>query len=373
MSKENQRTCVITTVHYCFDTRIYYRQIRSLSKKYVVDYYAPSSGGERNIQCSGTFTPLRTARSKVGRIVTQLQLLKLLAGKNYSLYHLHDPELIPLGLILKLLKKKVVFDVHENVLTDIKTKQYIKPALRAIIYLIFKGLFYAAQKQFDWFFLAESSYRKVMTSDKYEMVYNYPRLKEMEIPSNKRWPHGMVYVGSITAERGIWNMLSVFQRVQRVLPDSILHLIGPIDDEGLEAEITQWISNNSLTDNVRLYGRMPNERVFDIMRHNTIGLCLLEATFRDIWPTKLFEYMMTSLAVVASDFALWKDIIEESKCGVAVNPHYYDEMAEYITSLLRDEKRLMELGTNGLRAVKSRYNWTTEEQKLLNVYSNLVG
>ena len=39
-----------------------------------------------------------------------------------DIYHLHDPELIPIGLKLKSLGKKVIFDIHENTDLQILTR-----------------------------------------------------------------------------------------------------------------------------------------------------------------------------------------------------------------------------------------------------------
>jgi glycosyltransferase involved in cell wall biosynthesis len=239
---------------------------------------------------------------------------------------------------------------------------------------VFRVLYVLAQKKFDWFILAESSYSKVMKSNRYEIIYNYPLLKQIEIPREKKWKYGMVYVGSITVDRGIWNMLSVFQEVQKTLPDASLHLIGPIDEAGLELEIKEWISKNSFSDKVSLHGRLPNQQIFDILAHNSIGLCLLNKTdfFRESLPTKMFEYMMAGLPVAITDCSLWKDIIEENKCGIAVDPEKHKESAECIICLLNDDTRLKEFGSNGLKAIQKKVNWASEEVKLLGVYSHLL-
>jgi hypothetical protein len=44
-----------------------------------------------------------------------------------DIYHLHDPELMPLGLLLKLQRKKVIYDVHENLPKQISIKHWINP------------------------------------------------------------------------------------------------------------------------------------------------------------------------------------------------------------------------------------------------------
>jgi glycosyltransferase involved in cell wall biosynthesis len=175
-------------------------------------------------------------------------------------------------------------------------------------------------------------------------------------------------------DRGIWDMLDVFRGVHNSLPAASLHLIGPIDEAGLEQEITEWLRNNSLSESVHLHGRIPNEQTFDIIRHNGVGLCLLRKNvFSAIEPTKIFEYMMTSLPVIVTDCQLWKAIVENDKCGIAIDPANISESADSVVSLLNDEQRLKELGRNGLNAVSAKFNWGTEEAKLLSLYRNLVG
>ena len=44
---------------------------------------------------------------------------------NSDIYHIHDPELIPAGLILKLLNKKVIYVIHESYSEDIFNKFWI--------------------------------------------------------------------------------------------------------------------------------------------------------------------------------------------------------------------------------------------------------
>lgn len=374
MKNAGARVCVITTVHYCFDTRVYYRELRSLSRAYEVDYYAPCRDGETGIECSGAFFPLRTASTRLRRLATQVQVLRLLRGRRYALYLLHDPELLPLGMLLKAAGKKVIFDMHENVLVDIGSKSYLHPAARRGVLALFRVVFGLAQRMFDWFILAERSYPAIMSTDRHTVVLNFPLFRDIDVPTQKTWPQGLVYVGSITEARGLWEMLAVFRLVHEAVPAATLHLVGPVDEAGLERRILEWLECASLTQSVLLHGRIPNERTFEIIGNCGIGLCLLsKKMFSAIEPTKIFEYMMARLPVVVSDCASWKTIVAENRCGAAVDPDRPREAADAIVALLRDGARRQEMGENGLMAVKKKFNWSTEEKKMLGLYRDLIG
>ena len=74
-------------------------------------------------------------------------------------------------------------------------------------------------------------------------------------------------------------------------------------------------------------------------------------------PNKLFEYMAAGLPVIASDFPLWREIIEETKCGLLVDPMDASAIAEAIEWLVTHGEEATEMGLSGQRAVRAELNW----------------
>ena len=78
-----------------------------------------------------------------------------------------------------------------------------------------------------------------------------------------------------------------------------------------------------------------------------------------------------ALPVVASDFPLWRQIVEDANCGVVVDPtdsHAVARAIEYVVTHEADARRM---GRAGLDAVRERYNWASEETKLIKLYRDL--
>jgi len=64
-------------------------------------------------------------------IVTTARVLWRALHVRAAVYHFHDPELIPVGLILRALGKHVIYDVHEDVPADILGKYYLARRIRS--------------------------------------------------------------------------------------------------------------------------------------------------------------------------------------------------------------------------------------------------
>jgi len=90
-------------------------------------------------------------------------------------------------------------------------------------------------------------------------------------------------------------------------------------------------------------------------------------------PNKIFEYMAAALPIVASNFPLWKEIIEGNHCGICVNPLDPKEIARVIEYLIEHPEEAKKMGENGRKAVLEKYNWENESKKLLDVYKGLSG
>jgi len=82
--------------------------------------------------------------------------------------------------------------------------------------------------------------------------------------------------------------------------------------------------------------------------------------------------MSAGIPVVASNFPLWKEIVEGNNCGICVDPLNHKEIANAIEYLLEHSEEAKGMGENGRRAVLGKYNWDLAAQELLKLYSEVL-
>jgi glycosyltransferase involved in cell wall biosynthesis len=93
----------------------------------------------------------------------------------------------------------------------------------------------------------------------------------------------------------------------------------------------------------------------------------------NIYPIKLFEYMAAGIPVVASNFPLWKKIIEKHNCGICVDPNDIEAISQAIQNLINHPDDAVQMGANGRQAVEENYTWPSEEKKLILLYKQIIG
>jgi glycosyltransferase involved in cell wall biosynthesis len=363
---------VISTVHYTYDNRIFYKQIKSLESYYHVLYFSPTKESHLHTNV----IPLYKSSKKIGRIVTHLNLLLKLPFYKADLYLLHDPELMLLGLFLKAMKKVVVWDMHEDTYSDIHTKSYLNKYSRTILSFVYRWVQSLCFRVFDGFVLAEDEYGEYFGGlGEICVVHNYPILGNIgRLNGVKKESESLVYIGSITRNRGISRLLEMILEIKKTLPNIKLVLIGPFDEQGLEEDVRTFILRNRIERNVMILGPMKNIEALPVLASCMIGLALLlpEPNFTKSLPTKVFEYMALGLPVLVSDFPLWKQMVMKHDVGLVVDPMDVPSAARMVVDMITNKKLYIRLANNAQQAFRL-YSWETESLALCNFIKKLLG
>ncbi|WP_297888145.1 glycosyltransferase family 4 protein [Sulfurihydrogenibium sp.] len=364
----NKNICIVTTVHSPFDVRIFHKEAISLKKAgYNLTIIAPHDINETVNDIN--IIALKKHKDRIQRMFkTSKQAFILAVNQKADVYHFHDPELIPVGLKLKKLGKKVIYDVHEDVPRHILTKPYLNRFIKPIVSKMFEIYENYAAKKFDVIITATPYIRdrfKEINKNTVD-INNYPKIDELYEPVN--WDirkNEICYIGGITKIRGIEEVIKALEYT-----NTTLHLAGNFESKELE----EYIKSLKGWSKVRYYGFVGRDKVKEILKNVKIGLVTLYPTinYLDSLPVKMFEYMSAGIPVIASNFPLWKEIIERNNCGICVDPLNPKEIANGINYLLENDHIAKTMGENGRKLVMTKYNWENEEKKLLDIYFKIL-
>jgi hypothetical protein len=146
------KICHFSTVHSIWDTRVFQRECVSLAKKHQVTLIAI---GEKSGLIKGVKKPNFFFKRFT---LTAFHVFKEALFTDADIYHIHDAEMIPYGIVLALNGKQVVYDIHENTYHDILLKPWVKPWIKKIAALAYNVLLRVA-KHFLYFIVVVASPR----------------------------------------------------------------------------------------------------------------------------------------------------------------------------------------------------------------------
>jgi glycosyltransferase involved in cell wall biosynthesis len=371
---QNNKVCVLTTVHAMYDNRIYHKQVKSLVKGgYTISLIAQSEYDEPVLNQDGVkIIPLPKAKNRLHRIfcLTLLALIKAISVKA-KVYHFHDPELIPAGLLLKLFRRHVIYDIHEDYFTSILQKNYLPKPLRVLIAGVY-GLFELMTTKAFQLILAEKYYsKKYPTGIK---VLNYPQKSLFSFSSGhiKGDKPRLLYTGVVDEDRGALIHASILNYID----DIELYIIGRCRHQ-LAEKIYNIVEKKKERLIIIGAGRHVSfKEIMDyyLMKQWTAGLAIFPPTehYMNKELTKIFEYMAAGIPVICSKFPVWSSIIEGENVGLTVNPQDMKEISTAIHYLHANEEVRLQMGQKGRLAVETKYNWENEELKLLKLYRGLM-
>lgn len=372
------KVCILTSVHDCRDPRIFYKEAISLA----------SAGYNVCILASNCETHERNGIKIIGvgrwksRWIRIFKIVPLILWKSIQIkadiYHLHDPELLIIVPILKLLGAKVVYDVHEDLVADIRYKPYILSGLRYPLSIIL-GTIERVLSKLCYKVIAERYYKEIYP-DAIE-VLNYSVLsrvssgqsnyERLNLDYSYCW---YLYTGNITEDRGALTSLRLLELNSR----SGVAYIGKCNSD-VAQKIRHCAEENSINENrIRIIGEdhyLDSEEIiwYGISGRWVAGIALFPALdyLKRKELTKFYEYMELGLPILATNFPVWRKLIEGNRAGYVVNLDDSDEIRRIMKILEADyEKRGRR--TDLTELVREKFCWSKQERNLLSLYDRIL-
>jgi glycosyltransferase involved in cell wall biosynthesis len=374
IDRKTYRIVHLTSAHPVWDVRIFHKECRSLAR---AGYEVIALG---NHSCNDIIDGVRLrglgwSSGRIQRMTVKLfRMCREAFRAAGDLYHLHDPELLIVGLFLRVAGKRVVYDIHEDLPRTVLFKTYVPKPVRKPLMWITERVENAAAQRMSGLVAATPTlanrFRPIHSNT--VVVNNFVIVDEFTPSTTQDWKRrdpAVTYIGGISEDRGMREMLAAMDLLPRTL-GAKLELGGWFWEEALRVDLAatpQW-------EHVKWHGLLDRNGIASLLKRVRAGLVVLhpDQPYVVSQPTKLFEYMAAGIPVIASDFPLWRSIIQEADCGLLVDPFDPRALASAIEHLMTNPDEAEAMGRRGRKAVEERFNWANEERTLLSFYSTLL-
>lgn len=370
-----RRPCVVhvSTVHAPGDNRIVYKECQTLAEAgYNVHYVGTNATSIEGLP-SVTMHDLPLRGSRLSRMTAgPAGAVRVVRGLHPDLIHLHDPELLPWVPGFKLDGTRVIYDAHEHLPSQVLAKGYLHRRVQRPLAVAAKGLERWADMACDAVVCATPAIVDAHPRGRTVLVQNYPRIEggysRASVAFDQR-DMAVAYVGGIAEGRGIRHLVDAMAIAG---PETGVRLLlaGRFSPPSLQSEVERldgWAYVDYL-------GQVPAPEVPDLLGRVRGGVVTLLPlpNYLEAYPTKMFEYMAAGLPVIASDFPLWRSVVDGVDCGLLVNPESSSEIASAIVRLVEDTEGGEAMGARGASEVAKELNWARQADRLLTLYGELT-
>ncbi|MBA7714107.1 hypothetical protein ES703_123123 [subsurface metagenome] len=362
-----------TSVHPWDDIRVLRKEGVSLAQRYQVELHAPAPFDYREYEGVRIHGLPQWERVSDRRAIRR-ELRRRVRLSDAEIFHFHDPELIPLGLLVKLVyKKRVIYDIHEDYPAYFRHKGWIPWPLRGLVAAAFRYIERLACRFFDHLITTSPAIDGNFARFPTTMVSNYPRLEaDGAFPEKAKGPLAFVYAGSMEEIRGIRELGQAFLRIVAQTATPVrLHIAGQLrGSEQFQQEVQAIFQHPS----VQYHGVLPFEAAMALMRSCHVGVIpFLPLTCNvNIVPHKLFDYMAAGLVILASDFNGWPRNLLEWDIGLLFDPTKQESIDRQLIAAATAGERLERMGKRAFRLVRERFTWASQEEQLFQAFDAVV-
>jgi glycosyltransferase involved in cell wall biosynthesis len=217
-------------------------------------------------------------------------------------------------------------------------------------------------------------------------IDNFVRDDSEKSPEQK-----LLFVGRISPEKGLHNLLDALKIVIQKYPETQLQIVGPykpaptefiasLSDESTVASLAQFVPEKyyshlqtklspEIAKNVSFVGSIKHSQLVKLYQQANI---LINPSLSESFGMSLVEAMATGIPVIASKVGGMTGIVEEGKTGFLVESDNPNALAEAIIKLLAEPQLRTSMGEAGYERVLNYFSWDKVAESLLINYYRVV-
>jgi len=373
------KVCHLTSVHPVTDPRIFHKECRTLARAgYEVVLIGPAP--RETVSHDVLIRPLKQSKTRVTRRLFGVwRVFRMARQEQAAVYHFHDPELIPIALLLKwVTDARVVYDMHEYY-SEVRSSlahPAVRRAWRALWHLLLEAI---PVRIFDLTVYPTDSLSAEFPQTKSSLtVRNLPTLDATTQMVTKGYAKAdadfdVVVVGTVSPFR-LEFMLAIAEELVSIRGELRWLFLG------LPQGSLDWLATNKrrsslIANHIVAMSRVPHEEVYDYLSRSAVGFNYhpSEKRFLVAIPMKVFEYMLAGRPAVSTGLPELADLLSDGENCVLVESESERDYATAIMSLLDDPARAAEIGQRGKLLIEESLNWDAcEAAKLSLAYEELL-
>lgn len=350
----------VTSVHTRYDTRILENECVYLARNHNVSLLVADGGDDENY-AGVSISSIFRSQSKFSRLLRSFFLLPLiLLAKNSDIYHLHDPELLFAGLVMRILGRRVIFDVHEDYELDLRQKDWLPTWMRKLSARFYVILIQICFPKFSAIITVTEKIASKIPG-KVSVIKNYPRASLIEEIEDFNRPYTFCYLGSISLKRGLAEIIELAKQSREPML-----LVG-----GFANKSDKIFFEQKAPANIDHIGYVPPKKVSQYLNQARIGLHLVkdDTNLLEGIPVKVLEYVAHGMPVICSDSDAWRREFSDLPSCFFVNPSDVQSITQVAKNISSIPHADLLAAQNVLR---EKYSWETQFTQLEVVYKKAM-
>ena len=351
------------------DSRVYSEAVSLVNAGYKVSIIAWDRAGNNKLKETRDEIMVYRIKNDLVMKVMQKPLLQIPLfwkkaisfAKNlkFDVIHCHDLDTLYIGIKLKQqFNARLIYDAHEVY------PYLLERDLSKLFIPLFSRIEKTGAEFADALIIADESY------EDYFRIYGYSNITTVlntkplffnEYIAPKNDTLSLVYVGSLTKPRFIMELIEVVGNMKAIK----LMIAGKGGLTKIVAEKAQQFEN------IIFVGEISFDEIIPFTHRGDVAICMINPADKNnqiASANKQFEAMVAGRPIIATKGTRSGEITAQQKCGLVID--YNKEALKNAIERLRNDSELRkQLGQNALKAAIEKYNWGSDQQKLLNVYT----